>query len=460
MVRIEEPSESEGHVVGARAADGVRPARGSDPLTGLLDRSEIERQLVGLDPAEAARRGVGVVFLDLDRFKPVNDKFGHAAGDAVLRIIAERLSAAVRPGDVLARFGGDEFVVVCDGAASHDLHALARRLVDAVAEPISLGETTVTVGASAGVAVAGSVEGPVTLLEQADLAMYLAKSERAGVMEFDSAVAQQLLTRTAERSDLEDAMRRGAIRTQLRPVVAAGTRRPMALESRLVWSEGDVLAVGAELRDRARSLGMLSDLLRHEVTEACAAAANLRSLRPDADRLRVLVRIDGDDITDHEVAGALRGTLDSDHRAGTLGLVVRGAGRWDDDVVADDLRAISAMDVALVVEALVARDVLESVDRWSASTMVLDDDLVVAAVDRLREREVLRAEVALARAVGVRVMARCPDEAAAVVVERIGVDEIAGEVLGSWCAADAIIETFERLWDESLRPGAGAAPRA
>jgi diguanylate cyclase (GGDEF)-like protein len=151
-------------------------AAGHDPLTGLANRATFMRWLH--EPVVVERDAEPVtsalLYLDLDGFKPVNDGFGHAAGDAVLVEIARRLSATVRDGDGIARLGGDEFAVLLRGTKEEDAVELARRLLGAVAQPIEVAGAVVTVGASIGVAVGRGLD-LEPLLERADGAMYNAK---------------------------------------------------------------------------------------------------------------------------------------------------------------------------------------------------------------------------------------------------------------------------------------------
>jgi diguanylate cyclase (GGDEF)-like protein len=125
--------------------------------------------------ARDARSGdtTGVLFLDLDAFKAVNDTHGHLVGDAVLRAVAARLTTAVRPGDTVARLGGDEFVVLVEGATAEGVAALADRLRVAVSAPILLGDLDLHVGVSVGLALSqGGATEPATLLGRADRGMY------------------------------------------------------------------------------------------------------------------------------------------------------------------------------------------------------------------------------------------------------------------------------------------------
>lgn len=148
-----------------------------DMLTGLANRVMLETELASA-LLQSDRHGdlVGVVFLDLNDFKPVNDTYGHAIGDHVLREVADRLAGSVRQTDTVARPGGDEFVVVLPRlSAPEDLPDIAAKLASEVAKPISIGTTTVSVSASVGIALHVPGEDAETLLTRADLAMYASR---------------------------------------------------------------------------------------------------------------------------------------------------------------------------------------------------------------------------------------------------------------------------------------------
>jgi diguanylate cyclase (GGDEF)-like protein len=152
-----------------------------DALTGLANRVALADRL---DQALARHRrsgdGVGLLFCDLDGFKTVNDRFGHDAGDGVLTEIAGRIVECTRDADTVARYGGDEFVVLVEGVHDREsLEVLARRIADAVVEPVAVGGTTVRVGASLGIAMAGDDGAePEVVLARADAAMYRTKLAR------------------------------------------------------------------------------------------------------------------------------------------------------------------------------------------------------------------------------------------------------------------------------------------
>jgi diguanylate cyclase (GGDEF)-like protein/PAS domain S-box-containing protein len=150
-------------------------AASHDTLTGLANRPAFVGRLAEI--AKAAEGEASVLFLDLDRFKPVNDELGHLAGDMVLQVVADRLSGALRPGDLVARIGGDEFAVLCERVGPGDVESVARRLIDAVAVPIVLDDDhRVGITVSVGVTELGASEQPDAILARADAAMREAKA--------------------------------------------------------------------------------------------------------------------------------------------------------------------------------------------------------------------------------------------------------------------------------------------
>ena len=146
-----------------------------DPLTGLANRGRF------FNRNDELAAGVALLYVDLDRFKPVNDQLGHTAGDLVLVTVADRIARAVRPTDRITRFGGDEFVVECPGVAGEDAAIeIAERIIAAVEEPIDLEEARVTVGASVGIALAGDPTSLDELLDRSDAALLAAKAAGRG----------------------------------------------------------------------------------------------------------------------------------------------------------------------------------------------------------------------------------------------------------------------------------------
>ena len=149
-----------------------------DPLTGLANRARLDKRLASaltVRTGRPSRGDVGILYLDLDRFKPVNDTYGHAAGDEVLQTVAARLRDLVRPQDTVARVGGDEFCVVMTRTTEAHLAAMAERVRQSLAQPHLIHGDLIAVGASVGACMAEPGEDPEGALHRADLAMYAAK---------------------------------------------------------------------------------------------------------------------------------------------------------------------------------------------------------------------------------------------------------------------------------------------
>lgn len=186
IVNMLEDPTVEGLVVSAHDITQLRATRAAledlaahDPLTGLPNRSA----LLDLLEARVADPRTAVIFVDLDGFKPINDRFGHAVGDEVLRQLAERLRSSVRAGDVVARYGGDEFVVVAEVDDPAAVGYLTTRLVAGIERPFAVDHGVVEVSASVGLAHPLPGDTPTSLLARADAAMYVAKqgAQRARV---------------------------------------------------------------------------------------------------------------------------------------------------------------------------------------------------------------------------------------------------------------------------------------
>ena len=149
-------------------------------MTGLASRAELERQItLALVRARRDARAIAILYIDLDGFKPVNDRYGHDVGDTVLKAVAQRLASSVRSGDVVARFGGDEFVVVAEGLPSEaQARELGQKLLETFHSPLVLGGEDCGVSATLGYALAPIDAAEARdLVKAADAAMYLGKQE-------------------------------------------------------------------------------------------------------------------------------------------------------------------------------------------------------------------------------------------------------------------------------------------
>jgi len=210
-----------------------------DPLTGLPNRTLLADRLnQALARHERAAGDVVVAFMDLDRFKLINDSKGHPAGDALLVALARRLEAATRAADTVARFGGDEFVMVSEVVDDErGVVAIANRLKAVLAEPFLLGDEAVHISGSIGLAVAGTGETADELIRNADAAMYAAKeAERGGFAIYQEPLHAGVVSRLQIERDLHRALDDGEFVLHYQPKFALATGEPVGVEALVRWN--------------------------------------------------------------------------------------------------------------------------------------------------------------------------------------------------------------------------------
>ena len=385
-----------------------------DSLTGLPNRAYFQERLAQT-LAHPARPGdtVAVLFLDLDRFKVVNDSLGHEAGDALLVMAATRLRAAIRPTDTAARLGGDEFTVLLEELASAEVaERVAERIVARFARPFVIGEQQVVVSASVGIAlgIAGN-DAPTELLRRADIALYKAKSGgRARCVIFDAAMSDAAVERLRMEAELRRAIERGAIQLHYQPLAELATGRIVGVEALVRWRRGahehDLVGPDTFI-PLAEETGLILPLGRWVLREACRQAHAWRALNPHLD-LKVSVNLSAAEFAQPGLAEAVALILrETGLDAPALELeITESVIMADAALTSATLRDLKGLGVRLAIDDFgTGYSSLSYLRRFPVDTLKIDKAFVEGLGSDPEGEAIVRATIGIGQALGLRLVA-------------------------------------------------------
>jgi diguanylate cyclase (GGDEF)-like protein len=327
-----------------------------DLLTGLSNRGQA-RVLVNAALHRAQRTGVmtGLLFVDLDGFKAVNDGFGHAHGDAVLREVARRLQDTVRAGDVVCRLGGDEFVVLVEQVATErDLVELAERIVAVTARPITVGSDQVWIGSSVGVAIARDAGTDADVLfAEADAAAYRAKEHGRGRAEvFDDALRAELNARAELETAIRTGLTNGEMALHYQPVLDVASGRLTGYEALIRWHRpGHGMVPPDSFIPTAEATRLICELDRWVLNEATRQLAEWRAEDPLAADRTLAVNISGRHLAEAGIVDDVLSALAASGFPAELLIVeVTETVLVDDPAAIDNLTALRAHGVGIAID--------------------------------------------------------------------------------------------------------------
>ena len=384
-----------------------------DPLTGLPNRTLLmDRLSHALKRLRRRPGGVAVLFCDVDRFKVVNDSLGHQAGDELLVAVARRIESGLRAGDTATRFGGDEFVVVCEDVRDETQAAeVAERLASSLAEPFLLCGDDIYLTASVGVALSMDPEDdPMALVRDADAAMYEAKAQgRARCVVFDNPMRERAVARLETENDLRRAIERGELRVHYQPNIRIDGLQTIGAEALVRWERpGRGLVAPSEFIELAEETGLIVPLGRFVLEEACRQVAEWTADGLVDDKFAISVNLSPHQLRTSGVLDHVHGALSaSGINASQLCIEVTETALVDDSRGATEMiRRIHGLGVRIAIDDFgTGYSALSYLHLLPVEILKIDRSFVGRLGPDPRDRAVITGLIDLAHALGLSVVA-------------------------------------------------------
>ncbi len=418
-----------------------------DALTGLPNRRLLEDRLTqALARSHRNRQQTAVMFVDLDRFKTINDSLGHAVGDALLKEISQRLVNQLRTGDTVCRIGGDEFVVVLpEVKRASDIAQVAQKVIEQLSVPVTLEERELFVTSSIGIAVfPDDGRDAETLIRNADAAMYHAKElGRANYQFFTEQMNQAASRRLALESDLRRALGRDELRVHYQRIVEAKSGRVAGHEALLRWQHPERgLVPPSEFIQLAEETGLILKIGEWVLRESCRWATFIGVDR----ELQVSVNLSPRQFNDPKlpqvVANALKETglpprlLELE--------ITESTAMQQTDVTLGTLRRLKQLGVSIAIDDFgTGYSSLAYLKRFPVDKLKIDRSFVVESPDDRDQGAIITAIVALARALQIKVIAEGVEtETQREFLTACGCDYLQGFLTGGPVDADTASKDF------------------
>ena len=418
-----------------------------DALTGLPNRRLLEDRLTqALALSQRNRKQTAVMFIDLDRFKPVNDSLGHAVGDVLLREVSQRLVTQLRVGDTICRIGGDEFVVVLpEVKRSSDVAQVAQKVIEHVSQPIPAEERELAVTCSIGIAVfPDDGRDAETLIRNADAAMYHAKElGRANYQFFTEQMNQAASRRLALETDLRRALGKDELRLHYQRIVDAKTGRVAGHEALVRWQHPERgLVPPGEFIQIAEESGLILKIGEWVLREACRWATFIGAERGLQIAVNLSPRQFNDPKLAHMVAHALK---DTGLPPRLLELeITETLAMQNTDVTLTTLKRLKKLGVSIAIDDFgTGYSSLAYLKRFPVDKVKVDRAFVAEAPDDREQGAIVSAIVALAHALDIEVIGEgVENDAQHEFLRRCGCDYIQGYLIGRPTDSDTAAKDY------------------
>ena len=437
LVTYEDVTESQ------KAQAQVAFMAGHDVLTKLANRALFQVRL-----CEALTRigNVAVLYIDLDRFKDVNDTLGHPTGDALLRLVGRRLNNRFRQSDTVARLGGDEFAVVIASGTHHIAEVTARHVIEVLTRPFEIDGEEITIGASIGIALApADGTDPHVLMKHADLALYAAKADGRGIHRFfEQRMGDQLQTRRNLESNLRAAITHDDLDLFYQPLVRAGSGVVSGLEALMRWRHPvRGLVQPDEFIPLAEATRLIIPLGAWSIRRACADLARL------PDDLRMAINLSPVQFRSRELVRVVRDALqDSKLPAERLELEITESTLIKDaEAAAIILREFRSLGVRIALDDFgIGYSSLSYLRKFPFDKIKIDKSFIDDLGKRQGSDAIIRAVTGIARSLDIETVAEGVEslEQYDRVVQE-GCDHVQGFLFGRPMARDALPDAIERI---------------
>jgi diguanylate cyclase (GGDEF)-like protein/PAS domain S-box-containing protein len=382
-----------------------------DTLTGLPNRALfLDRLGLALRRTERRSGSVAVLFCDLDRFKIVNDSLGHDAGDRLLVDVAKRIVTALRPADTVARFGGDEFTILCEDIAGEiESATIAQRIVDVFRDPFLLEDGEVFLATSVGIAIArGTDDRAEDLIRDADAAMYRAKERGKGRYEiFDEAMRADAVARLETESALRRALERGELLLHYQPEVDITSGEIRGFEALVRWDHPSrgLLLPGAFI-PLAEETGLIVPIGEWVLREACTEATRWTGLSTQP--LTLSVNLSARQLAQHDLVAMVRRAIaETGIDPATLCLEITESAVMESGAATTaQLRALKSLGIRLAIDDFgTGFSSLAHLRRFPVDVLKIDGTFVAGLGREPQDASIAAAVISLAHALGLETVA-------------------------------------------------------